>query len=208
MSDEDYKRFLEYVFNQFVRERVARLDEWFDGPRFHHWGYQWRRLKRASDLVRYIQANCDDADDIYSTFRLERLRDTVGDIQDDVRWSNRLAEEAGFLDALEAHFDELVDGLRADYLPPSEVDILRDLGSRDPRLDLEGMIYVVKARSRRAGRANREVSVRSQLSDVEKDLATLRDQFDQLVKKQEEEEEQEKAPKKSRRWFKALGQIG
>ena len=70
----------------------------------------------------------------------------VNEVEDGVRWSNRLAEEAGFLDALDAHLEEIIAGLTVDHLPEHELQILAEFGSHDPKPDLQGIIYLLKAR--------------------------------------------------------------
>jgi ferric-dicitrate binding protein FerR (iron transport regulator) len=78
------------------------------------------------------------------------------------------------------------------------------MGSTNPEADLRGMIYVVKRRKEERRQMSREIPVSRQLERAEEELARTRKQFEESA---EEEENNTEAPKKSRRWFKGLGQI-
>lgn len=206
MTNDEYREFLKYIFNEYIRPRIHRIGRYYDHPKmWHHWEYEWRGLKRAVDLINYINNHCDDSDDIYETFTLERLRRAVGEIEEGVLWNNRIAEETGFLDALDAYYDEIVEGLEAELFPESEYDLLKEFGSKDPKSDIKGIIYILKARKKRAYPSNKEVPISKGLKDTVERLSKAEEQFKE---KDEKEPMKVEKPKKSRRWFKGLGQIG
>ena len=200
MENEEYKAFLKYIFNEYIQPRINRIGRW-DPHEMDQWSYEWRRLKRAVDLVNYINNHCKDTDDIYNTFTLERLGRAVEDVEYGVRWHNRLAEKAGFLDAFDSYYDEIVDGLEAELFPENEYDLFRELGSQNPKSDIQGIIYILKVRRKKNSSSNKEVLISNRLEITVTILSEAQKQF---------KEQNEKNPKKpkSRRWFKGLGQIG
>jgi len=80
------------------------------------------------------------------------------------------------------------------------------MGSSDPDMELRGLVYAAKIRSERVQRQFRELSVRQELQNCEKELEQAGKIFSE-VSKVKDKEEIEKMPKKSRRWFKGVGQI-
>lgn len=208
MTNEEYKSFLKYVFHEYTEKRLHRLGKYFDKQGMHHeWRYEWRRLMSALHLMRYIQDVCNDKDDVYSTFRLERLRSAIGEIEDGLRWHNRLAEEAGFFDAWDAFYDEIVDGIRADLMPESELDLMKQLGFSDPKTDIEGIIYSIKMRAKVKHKNNNNLHVSSRLNHVVDELTRAQQDFQESIDELKLEKRKDTI-KKERRWFKGLGQIG
>jgi hypothetical protein len=80
------------------------------------------------------------------------------------------------------------------------------MGSPDADAELAELVYRVRAYRERAGRVSHEVSTRHQLRQVAEAVDRAAKQFDELKKL--EPKQLAEAPKKSRRWFKGLGQIG
>src|SRR4029077_11350569 len=155
---------------------------------------------------RFIESNCDSDEDVYDTFKLERLRRAVADTRYSCEFGNRVMEEAGFLDAYEAHAVAILSGLQPQHLPEVDLEVLRELGSQNPDVELRGLVYQAKASLEKAEKISREVSVRQQLKHAESELAEANREFDE--EKEPKNQKSEGAhPKKSRRWFKGLGQI-
>lgn len=204
MSEEEYKQFLRYVFHEYVQERTARKLDYFDGPMGHHTNYELERLRRATRILRAMGEFSDSEGNISSDFTTEGLRRIINDVENGVRSNNRILKYSGFMDALDAHYEELVDGLRFEHLPEKEVELLRSFGITDPQLELRGQIYLLRARRSRRERNSNELAVSQRLERVEKELSEARNDLAQ----QSENQELQKAPAKSRRWFKGLGQIG
>jgi len=207
MTKEEYHSFLEYIHNEYIRKRIHRIGRYLDHPKmWHHWEYEWPRLKKALHIIDYIQTHCDDVNDIYNTFHIDRLRRTIDEIEDGVRWNNRLAREIGLLDALDQYFAEIIAGLDIDDFPEEEYDMLKDFGFHNPKSDLQGIIYLLKIRHKNDVSWQKEkIQVSRELertveilSSAKKDFKTSNEEKDTIVE----------PPKKSRRWFKGLGKIG
>lgn len=205
MTNDEYQSFLKYVFHEYIEKRLPRLRRYFDHPKMcHEWEYEWRRLKRALHLLKYIQDVCDDTDDIYSTFHLDRLRRAIGEVQDGVRWHNRLANEGGFFDAWDSHFEEIIEGVCVELIPEAEFELMKELGFTEPKTDLEGIMYVVKKRAVIKRKNIENLRVSSRVKNVVEDLSHAQKDFQEP----KEEEPKQEVPKKERRWFKGIAQIG
>jgi hypothetical protein len=76
---------------------------------------------------------------------------------------------------------------------------------KDPKSNLQGIIYLLKSRNKGKFRSSNEKSVSHQLKYTVEKLSEAQSEFKETDK--ELIEKKEKA-KKSRRWFKGLGQIG
>ncbi len=200
MHNDEYKAFLEYLFHTYIRDRLHRIERYWDGPHGGRmWHYETGRLRRAMHIIRYIQLHCDNDDDIYATFKAERLRRVVGDVRGRVLESQHLADAGGFLDAIDEHYAAIVAGMTLGHFPESELGVLRDLGSDDPTRDIQAMIHILKTRLPTSEFPD-QPSVRTQLDRVEAKLS-------EALEAMRENEDQAEAPKKSRRWFKGLGQM-
>ena len=203
MADDEYRAFLEYLFNEYIRDRIPRLRRYWDHRRGDRWAYEQERLRRALNLLRYIDSHCYNPDEVYRTFRIDRIRRLIDEVEDSVSFHNRIADEAGFLDCFDSHFDEILAGLGVEYFPEGELDILRETGSLNPRSDLQGIVYMLKVRQKERRFSSENVRVSRQLDAVKDRLALEEKEFSDVSEEQEKDK-----PKKSRRWFKGLGQIG
>jgi hypothetical protein len=205
MDDHEYTEFMSYLFERYVRPRLPRVRRHLDHHMKDDFHYHLSQAERSARILRFIESECDDDGDIYGTFKVERLARVISDTRYGLSFSNRITEEGGFLDAYESHETEILEGLQPDHLPKEDKEILRDTGSINPDAELRGLVYLAKARVRNVKRQNREVSIRQELKNCEQEL----DQAEQKFRKGLEMKEPElnQIPKKSRRWFKGVGQI-
>jgi hypothetical protein len=206
MTDDEYREFLSFLFERYVRQRLPRIRRRFHHHMMEEWSYHLDQAEQASTVLRYIETSCDDDGDVYRTFTLERLARAVSDTRYSVDFGNRMAEEAGFLDALEAHADEILRGLQPHHLPDVDKDLLREMGSPNPEVELRALVLGARAHRERLQQSLRETPIRQQLKRVEERLAAAQEEFERTRKSQQKADE-EKPPTKSRRWFKGLGQI-
>lgn len=202
MDEKEYEQFMAYLYNEYVRVRSSRLRKHFHPMEWGlMWGWEWERLSAASNLLRYINRHCHNEDEIYRTFTRERIVQLPDEIRDGARANNRMLEESGFMEAMDAYYDEIVDGMKMEHMPKQEIEVMRELGSSDPEAELTALMHIVKSRCKTRQSYNQEVRVSSRLKEIEKKLDHEHEQLKEL------KEEKEKQPKKSRRWFKGLGQI-
>jgi len=204
MNDQEYAEFMNYLFERYVRPRIPRLRSHLDHHMKDDVHYHLGEAERSARILRFIESDCDDDGDIYGTFKVERLARAISETRYSLSFSNRITEEGGFLEAYEEHETEILQGLQPEHLPKEDKEILREMGSMNPEAEIRGLVYLAKARLRKVERQNREVSVRQELKNCAQEL----DQAEQKIRKGLEMKELEpEVPKKSRRWFKGLGQI-
>lgn len=201
MDEKEYEKFMTYLYNERIRPGKTRywtshLEKKYDPGHYHYW---MERLRSAVILLRFINRNCATTDEIYRTITLNRITRLVNEVHYGVRLNNRLMEELGFFDVFDEYYDEIVEGMKYEHMPNQEIDILRDLGSEDPGAELLALLYIVKSKRKTAERFKQE-KISNRLTDIE-------DQLSRQLDKMEELEDTEEPPKKSKRWFKGLGQI-
>jgi hypothetical protein len=204
MNDQEYAEFMNYLFERYVRPRIPRLRRHLDHHMKDDVHYHLGEAERSARILRFIESDCDDDGDIYSTFKVERLARAISETRYGLSFSNRITEQGGFLEAYEEHETEILQGLQSGHLPKEDKEILREMGSMNPDAELRGLVYLAKARVRKVERQNRDFSVRQELKNCAQEL----DQAEQKFRKGLEMKELEpEVPKKSRRWFKGVGQI-
>lgn len=206
MNDDEYREFLTFLFERYVRPRISRVRRRFHLRMMEEWVYHLDQAKQAARVLRYIESYCDDDEDPYRTFTLDRLARAVSDTRYSVDFSNRVAEDAGFVDAFEAHAAEILAGLQPHHLPDTDRDVLREMGSPNPEVEIRALVLRARAWRDRFEQMSREVPVRQQLRAAEERLAKAQKEFE-ATKKDQNAETTAPAAKKSRRWFKGLGQL-
>jgi hypothetical protein len=206
MTDLEYREFLTFLFERYVRPRIPRIRHRFHHHMMEEWYYHLDQAARAAHVLRFIESYCDDDDDVYRTFTAERLARAVSDARYAFDFSNRTIEEAGFLDAFEAHAKQILDHLQPSHLPDAEKEVLKDMGSLNPEVEIRALVFEAKASWKRVEQKTMEISVRQQLRNAEQRLKEAEHEFEER-KSEEKEGLPKEAAKKSRRWFKGLGQI-
>ena len=193
-----------YLYNEYVQSRRKRQFS----PYFHPKGWgkmldlkqEWERLVSASNLLRYINHHCADQDEIYRTIQKDRIAKLPYEIMDGVRANRYMLEDSGFIEAIDEYYDEIVGGMKVEHMPSQEIEVMRQLGSSDPEAELSALVYIVKSKCK-SGYSNNELKVSRQLERLEQKLEQQNQELREL------KESSENTPKKSRRWFKGLGQI-
>jgi hypothetical protein len=170
-ANDEYLEFLDFLFAKFVRPRIPRVRH-----RFHHhledeWYYHLDQVQRAAQVLRYIESYCVDDKDVYRTFTEEKLLSTVADTRYSLEFSNRVAEEAGFVDAFEAYSGEILAGLHPDHLPGDDKEVLKQMGSLNPDVEIRLLVQRAKTWRSSSDHILRNGSVSNQLRYVEEQLA-------------------------------------
>ena len=207
MTEAEYREFLSFLFERYVRPRIARVRHRYTRHMEDEFSYHLDRAVRSAQVLRFVESYCHDDEDAYRTFTVERLAGAVYYTRDSVEFSNRVADEGGFLDACESHAREIASGLAAIHLPDAEKEVLREMGSPNPEVELRSLVYLAKSWIQTSERQLGDVRFRQELRHVEERLKKAGDEF-ATVEKTEKERPSREVPKKSRRWFKGLGQIG
>lgn len=206
MNEAEYRDFLRFLFERYVRPQLARVRD----RHMHHgeWEffYYLNGAVRAARMVRFLEADCRFAEDIYRTFTLERIEAAVSGTASCVEFSNNLTDAAGFLDAIDLHLSEIAGGLSASNLPEADENVLREMGSVDPKAALRGLVYRAKRWMEGRDRQGRDTGLRQELQYAEAKLKKEAADFQERIKAKKEQPSPE-IPKKGRPWFKGIGQI-
>ncbi len=206
MTDEEYSEFMSYLYERYVRPRLSRLRRRLEHHMHDEVHYELDRAIRSARLLRFAETFCDSDENLYGTFTLDRLRRAIADTRYSLSFSNRILDEGGFFDAYESHEKEILAGLRADDLPQEDKEILREIGIVDADNEVRALVFAAKGRIDRIERQHRELSARQELRTGERQLEEG-EKILEVAAKINEPESNQSAPKKSRRWFKGVGQI-
>lgn len=207
MTEPEYREFLSFLFERYVRPRIARVRHRYRHHFEDAFAYHLDHAIRSAQLFRFVENYCHDDEDVYTTFTMQRLKNAVSKTRYGVEFSNRVVDETGFLDACESYTSEIAEDLAAVYLPDTDKDVLREIGSPNPEVELRALAYLAKSWLEISDQQFRDKSLRQELRDAEERLKRADAEFETHLKAKEEKPSQE-IPKKPRRWFKALGQIG
>ena len=156
----------------------------------HHFecefSYRLNRAVRSGRMVRFIESDCEDKQDIYRTFTLERIEAAVSDTLSSVAFSNRETDGAGFLDALELHLPEIADGLLTIALPEADENVLREMGSVNPKAELRSLVFRAKRWMERRDGQRRDTDFRHELHYAEEKLKKEAADFQERIKAKKE----------------------
>jgi hypothetical protein len=205
MTEAEYREFLSFLFERYVRPRLGQLRRRHRHHFEDEFAYHLDEAVRCARVFRFIESYCWGDDEVYETFRLERLDRAVRETHWSSSFSVDLAEEAGFIDAYESHRREIADGLDAVHLPDADKDILHEIGSPNPEVELRSIVYRAKRWWERSNQL-RETGLHQEMKHAEERLKQEASDFREL-KKAKEETPPRDVPQKRRRWFKGLGQI-
>ena len=207
MTEDEYIEFLTYLFDEYVRERLPSAEYYFDKYCFEgrSAGYTHRRLQKAVLMSKYIYTTCDEDEEILRTFTKKVLHGHIEEVMRSCNQNTRLLERIGILDCLQSHYREIVNGMNVSHFPDLDTKILAELGSRDPALDLKGIIYSNRAKAQQGGESANmcDIDVKRRLKRVEEMVESALGIYQDDKNKLPSE-----TPKKPRRWFKGLGNIG
>jgi hypothetical protein len=159
-NDSEYKNFLISSFVEYVKPKITKLQN--DSYIFQNYpiirsviekpSYPMHKAKETMDIVNYINNYCRTDEEIYNIFREEKLERTMKDASEIVSNTRMFAQESGFIDALDHHFENIIGEIKMDYLPSHDLELIRYLENKDPKVELEGAIYQFKSeRSSRSG---------------------------------------------------------
>jgi hypothetical protein len=207
MTDDQYKTFLQYLYQQYIEPRRHYLAPFTDPRR--NGSFTLTQLRRAMQTVDYVNSHCRNDDEIYEIFRAEWFQGLANSVRVSLSSTRSLAEESGFLDAIEGHLEAIIDGLAVECVPAEELEALRYLGRADPQLELAGMILVLRARKEWVLQATKETRLRDLLHQAENLLAEDEKRIAELHQHAAPKAD---APPKAearigRKWFSALGKI-
>jgi len=204
--DAEYRRLLEFLYERHVRPHAPRMRDRFSHHMHDELSYHLWQAIRGTRVIRFIETHCDSPEEVRQLFTLEGLRQAHYDVHNAAAFAERIMTDGGFLNAYEAGSVEILRGLRAEYLPAIDKDVLREIGTTDADMELHVLVQNAKGVLQSTGPNSRERSVSQQLKEVYVRTEDAAKEIDRQVELGKAEKAE--PPKKSRRWYKGLGQIG
>lgn len=186
MDREEYKKFMTYLFREYVSGRNSQWWKRIHPMERFELTWEWQKLRTAIHTIRYINRFCDDEEDIYKTFTPERIERLPREVLNGLRANRNMSDLAGFLDALDAHYEEVIEGMTYEDMPPQELEVLRALGSEDPETELRALIHIVKSRRRATRDYDQELHLSKRLKDIEDKLESQCKNLEELKESAEQ----------------------
>lgn len=207
MTEAEYRVFLAFVFERYVRPRLplvqSRHHHHFERDRFC---YELDRAVRSAQLLPFLESYCEDDEEAHRVFTVERLQIVVTEAPLCLEVSADFAEESGFVDACEAHLEEIPEGLAPMHLPPADLDVLREIGSPNPDMELRSLVFQAKRRSRRADCNSNGTGIRREFGYARDRLKAANTDFHR-IRTTPDKGTLVDIPRKQRRSFKGLGRM-
>jgi hypothetical protein len=196
MSRTEYERFMQHLYDRYVRSTPSHR---FSSREYEEFQYGRERLHLANRRIRSIFDSTRDDNDIYRYFKEQGLADTVDQVREGVASVNRFGEELGMWEAIDEFYDEILADLDVNDMPTIERQVLRDVGAPDPDSELVVIVAIVKKRRGELFHFRSEQRLAKRLDSLREDLERHRNEMHL--------QDNAEPKRKSRRWFKGLGQI-
>lgn len=153
MDNDEYKDFLISIFEEFVQPRITKLQSHYNSFKdfpiiksvIERPSYPIHNSKEIMEIANYATNYCETDSEILKIFKKGKLERMTLDSLEIISNTRTLAEKSGFLDALDQYFETIVRGLRLDYLPQHDFEVLHNLQNKDPKTELNGAIYELKS---------------------------------------------------------------
>jgi hypothetical protein len=107
-----------------------------------NWKYPIKAMSSMS-IINHINYHCKTDKEIYLVFTKEALIDTLSNIINTVLIAKISAELTGYLDVIDDNFQQISNGIKVEQLPAHHREILQNLGSKDPEVDLCALLQVL-----------------------------------------------------------------
>lgn len=124
---------------------------------------------KTAEMFNYIINHCPDDYSIHHTFRKDALGNPSSNTRDLVAQTRTIAK-TGFISLINDHFLNVIDGLKADFLPRDDTDVLQMMCCKDPATELSGIIQILKLHKDDIAQSIKINPVDTQMSTLETDI--------------------------------------
>jgi len=146
---------------------------------------------------------------VFRTITAKQLQQTIRNVLYSENFAHRMIEEGGFEDVIDEYATEIAAGLASEHLPTIDEAIMREIGSQSHEVELRLLVGQAKKLLERQAKYSEGQFVQMvRLDDLEKRLQKAVEEFEPHNGGKSKDVPQSEHPKKTRRWFKGLGQIG
>jgi len=187
MTKDEWRQLVAHIFRQSIAPRLVRrrLRRFHPFEFFEEYPWDLERLTRAMKAVRFIEDYFDDEDELSEAVTLQFLSNTLDSLADGLKWTDRFVAETKVADAIQSHFDVIVDGMDASDLPDEDFEILRFSGSHDPRSELSLLVDRIKREKEAVVRRHGEAGFSASIREVRERVVKRKEELtsNQAVKK-------------------------
>jgi hypothetical protein len=222
-DNSGYEAYVKYLYDRDIARSVAEFRDMEFAPMGPEYAYIIRSLGQLAEADAMLRLTAA-IPDIYRTFRAEALARLIREAATGVDVNIGVLNQLGITDVLDSEYRTLAAGMRPEYLPPEEADLLRSFGFTELADSLPGLVYLASARAAESAGRQEEIPLRAQVGNLVEQLAQARSDHERLgeieeelaalkhAQKENSEQAQRlndeaKAKKKRPRWWKGLGQI-
>lgn len=219
-DDGEYEGYVKYLYERNITPSAS-------GRRRHpfhfeeEFAYPISELGRADTILRFISATSDP----YEIVKPLVLVQTLGRTRDGIESNLRVLNDLGFGAVLDSDYLTLARGMRVEFLPPQEAEVLQRLGFPDAASDLPALLYMVRRNAESVTGRNTNFLPTAEMSRLVETLDQARQDHNRLQSIEEEIialrrdgggdhkdsidglQAEAASKKKPRRWWKGIGQI-
>lgn len=169
MTKEEWKELVKTIYKQKIKTKILKIlrEYGYSFMRFHRSEFINQKILEASQLIKFINKNFDDEDDLTVAFNIKYLDNTLNNIRHGVDYSNRFVLETGVSDVFEEFWDEIVDGMDISDIPDADFEALREAGSLDPKSEIHFSMLRTKKLKKSIRFNAKENSIRFSLKKTE-----------------------------------------
>jgi hypothetical protein len=226
-DNSEYEAYLKYLYDRDVAPAVSQF-RMRDHPMEMEltFTYPLGRLAEADAMLRLIAVTPD----VYRTFHAQALARLIRETAGGVEQNSRVLSRLGVADILDSEYRTLAAGMRPEYLPADEAALLRSYGFPALADSLPGLVYLARAHADESAPNQREIRLSAEmdnlaerlrdaardherLGEIEEELAALKHAQkagsapERQLPAEKSLTDEAEAKKKSRRWWKGLGQV-
>lgn len=198
MTKEEWKEMVKEIYYQSIEPKFRRRLKHFHPFEFYEkYPYDIHRIIKAIRVLKFIDENFDDDDDLTTAFNKDYLHNLLNDLESGLSLNNRLVVETGVVDVIEEYFDEITSYMDVDDLPEQDLEALRQAGSRNPKAELQLSMLRIKHKKEIIIKRKSNHSLRY----------TVKDSKEIISNKQSEIKESNSNQPPKRKIFKGIGSI-
>jgi hypothetical protein len=160
MTKEEWRQLVKEIYYQSIEPKFRRhMKHFHPFELYERYPYDVQRIIKALRVIRFINENFDDEDDLTNAFTKEYLESVFNDLENGISLNNRLILDTEIVPIIEEFFDEICSLMEADDLPEQDYEALRQSGSRDPKSEIQLSILKIKHKREIIVKRNKERSL-------------------------------------------------
>ena len=211
MKKKDEKELLAELLNQSIPGGTA----WYSQKRYLNLETEQEvrtilpELAKSVALLNYILYQTATDEEIYDTFQSNKLIETLDNIASGLRLTRRTLAMTGLDNMIRQHIAVIIDLMRIEHFPKEDLELLQNIGHRNPRAALAAIIQLCKTHRVQLANLLTEMGPMGSLETIEGLIYEQKNRIpstpDRPMTRTRVEHRQPRPP---RRLYKGLGQVG